>query len=176
MREHCIFINRANKVLLCALLVVLTQPVAHPVSAAVVGPVNTTDRATPAPRVVPQPNYEYIALVPVRPRGAHRIRVAVGVFGGYAFSAKMLPAEMEIWLRDPRSGKIRNFLLAFNTTLNELPLKCARTKIIENENYCAALPSEFVPGKTIIALLYWRRAFADFPLLRGTDTIVTLQP
>ncbi|MGC8485184.1 MAG: hypothetical protein ACP5O6_06055 [Candidatus Baltobacteraceae bacterium] len=153
----------------------LAQPSARAVSAAVVAPVNTKNTATPAPKVVPQPDYYYYELVPVRPRDARRIHLAVGIFDGYTLIAGVLP-EMNISLRDMQTGVSKDYALAFNTTLDGLPIKCIRDKKNGFGRFCEALPGTLVPGKTIIALLYWKRPFQGFPSLRGTDTIVTLQP
>jgi len=158
-------------VVLCSLLLALAQPVAHVAAAQV--PVRST--ATPAPKFVPQPNYEYVWLVPTRPHDARRIHLAVGVFEKY-WLVTVVPAEMGLTLRDPQTGVSRDYALAFNTTLSGAPLKCSHYKIIANEHFCGSLPRDIVPGKTMLALLYWRRAFPGLPSLRGTDTIMTLQP
>ena len=175
MGEHRVS-ARARRVILCSFLVALAQPVAHAAAASVPAPVAVRSTSTPTPIIKPGLNTEYLWLVPSRSHDARRIHLAMGIFVGYDLSAQSLPAEMDLLLRDPQSGKVRDFLLAFNTTLNGLPLKCDHGKVIANEHFCGALPGDIVPGKTMIALLYWRGGVPDFPLLLGTDTIVTLQP
>ncbi len=166
---------RASRVILCSLLVALAQPVAHAAAASVPAPVNVRSTATPTPKFVPQPDYEYVWLVPTRPHQARRIHLAVGIFEEYTLITAV-PEEMVLTLRNPRTGVSKDYALAFNTILNGLPIKCSHDKIIANEHFCGALPRDIVPGKTMLALLYWRKAFPGLPALRGTDTIVTLQP
>ncbi len=176
MRIHRV-VDRACKVILCALLGTLLQPVLFATAASTQAPASARNAATPTPIVIPRQNFEYVRRTLIRPRDARRMHIAVGIFEKYnGFAIVGLLPIMEITIRDRKTGAANDYALAFGTTLNGRPLKCTPEKIIVNQRFCAALPSEFVPGKTIIALLYWRRAFADFPLLRGTDTIVTLQP
>ncbi len=174
MREHRIS-SGASRLIFCSFLMALAQPVVHVAAASVQAPVHVRSTATPAPKFVPQPNYEYAWLVPTRPHDARRIHLAVGVFEEYTSFTGLLP-EMNITLRNPRTGVSKDYTMAFNTTLNGLPIKCSNDKIIAHKRFCGSLPRDIVPGKTMLALLYWREAFPSLPSLRGTDTIVTLQP
>lgn len=135
-----------------------------------------TNQALTAPAVTVNTHArEYLWLVPERPHDARRIRLITGIFQSYTLiKINSFPWEMTISIQDPKTKIKRDFNLAFNTTLNGVPLKCERDTIIQEKSFCGVLPRDIIPGKTIIALLYWDKAFDDFPLLRGTDTMITV--
>ncbi len=119
--------------------------------------------------VVPGVNVEHLALLPTRPNTASELRIAVGTFETYRFDQKP-PVDMQLVLKDPKTGADLVYFLAANTTLNGQSLPCP-SRVIGETRFCTSFPASVVAGKTMLAVLYW--ALPETPSYHGTDTIIS---
>ena len=83
---------------------------------------------TPGPNTFrPQLNVEYNAMVPERPARADDMHIAVGRFDGYGLVGGP-PVFAEFSLRDLKTNAVTKYLIAQNTTIDGIPLKCETSK------------------------------------------------
>lgn len=118
-------------------------------------------------------NLEPSNLLPTRPADASGLKIAVGIFDSYHFIAQAGGA-MFLDLKDLQTGSIRSFLLSANFTLDGQP--CSSVKIFASHRFCAEFPSDIIPGKTYLAVLFWAAPTGLPSLGPASDTIVTINP
>jgi hypothetical protein len=137
--------------------------------AALIAGAEATPSPSPTGRFIPTPTIEYLAYLPERPVGTEDIHLAIGTFEGYVFTANSA-YMMVLTLRDSKTGKLSDYLVSADTTLNDNPLQCTPEQTIpEVGNLCEGFPADIIPGKTRLAVLSWPTELRK----PGTDTIAT---
>jgi len=151
-----------------------SQAFAAPIVSATQPPSAAALRTAPNPsataHVIGQPDVIYVTIVPRRPQTAGELHVAIGTF--ISFQLASAPAEMILTMHDA-NGAPHEYVLGAHTTLNGKPLHCPTQSIVDGTALCAAFPSNIVPEKTRLAVLYWSESFSSFNVV-GTDEIVAL--
>ncbi len=136
---------------------------------AIGSPAPTASPAAVRAQFHPQWDYEYTALVPQRPNDAAQVHLAVGLLETY--EREKQPQEMDLQIRDPKTRLLRTYLLAANPTIDGEHLTCftKATGVL-----CDRLPAEIIPGKTMVAVLYWSQDFPSCCSFLATDAIESL--